>query len=429
MNLFDVDFPAMALVRQNLVSRPLPDPRGEVLARLGELDLSGMIRPGGTAAVCVGSRNIDQLPQVVRACVDCLAGLGLSPFIVPAMGSHGGATPEGQTAVLEGLGVLAACPDVPVRADMGAGKIGRLDNGTPVFAAATALAADHVVVINRVKHHTKFNAPVESGLCKMLAIGLGKAEGAREYHRAAVRHGFGILEEAGLVAAKHCGLLFGLALVEDGTGRLSMVRAAPPDRVAATDRELLREAEAMSPRIPFRDLDVLVVDEIGKDISGIGMDSKVTGRHRDVVGDFDIQPAPRRIFVRSLSPGSGGNANGIGLADVCHSRVARAMDEDRTFVNALVAASLEKAAVPMHFDSDRKCLAACIATCGCESGADARMVRILNTARLSLMLVSKALETEVREDPAFTLESGFATPVFDEEGNLPAFPDRRDDGM
>jgi hypothetical protein len=417
----------MAWVRQRLVSAPLFHVRESVLQELGALavsqDFSRKIRPGQTLAIAAGSRNIHRLGETVAACAEFARGLGLSPFLVPAMGSHGGATPEGQTAVLEKLGVLAAVPDIPVRAGMETREIGRLKDGTPVLFSSEALSADHIAVVARVKRHTKFRAPVESGLCKMCAVGLGKASGARLFHQAAVRLGFGIVEEAALLAVAASPFLFGLALVEDGLGQLSSVRAAAPGGFVRTDKELLALSSAMAARIPFDNLDILVVDEIGKDISGIGMDSNVTGRHRDIAGDFSGPPRPGRIFVRALSPGSQGNANGIGLADVCATRAVAAMDREKTYINSLTAISPEKAAIPMHFDTDRECVAACLATSGVARREEARVVRIRNTASLSLMGVSQALDAEARAQESLFFLTGYAPMEFDEKGGLVAFPD------
>jgi hypothetical protein len=372
--------------------------------------------------VAVGSRGIRHLGTVVEECLQYLKGLGLRPFIVPAMGSHGGATPEGQRRVLEKYGITEARLQVPVEADMSVAEIGRLACGMPIYFAQTARDADYVVPINRVKPHTKFRAPVESGLSKMLTIGLGKAVGAETFHRWAVSRSFGIIEEAAGIVLKRSRILFGLALVEDGYGDLQTVAGVLPQDLIETDKKLLKEAATSMARIPFDGIDILVVDQIGKDISGIGMDSNVTGRHRDIVGDFYTAPHVKRIFVRDLSPASDGNANGIGLADVTTRRLVDAVDRQKTYKNAVTAISPEKAAIPIYYDTDREALAVCAATAGLESLEGARLVRIKNTKTLEVLEVSRALEKEVAADPNLEQVSGWRRMGFDEKGNLVEMP-------
>jgi hypothetical protein len=299
--------------------------------------------------------------------------------------------------------------------------IDRLANGTRIFFSRQALAADHIVVINRVKPHTKFRADIESGLCKMLTIGLGKVDGATEFHRQAVRHGFGIIEDAARLVLDRCPVLFGLALLEDGCGDLSQVKALMPADIPTVEKKLLTIAAHMMGRIPFDDVDILVVDRFGKDISGIGMDSNVTGRHRDLVGDFFTAPHVKRIFVRDLSPGSDGNGNGIGLADVTTRRLVDALDMKRTYRNSVAAISPEKAAIPLTVENDREAIVICAATAGLDSPATVRLVRIRDTKHLEVMEVSEALSEEVRSNPRLKRESPWGPMAFDGDGNLLPF--------
>jgi hypothetical protein len=334
------------------------------------------------------------------------------------MGSHGGGTAAGQLKVLEALGIDETSMGVCVEPDMSVTCIERLPDGTRIFMSRKALEADHLVVVNRVKLHTKFQADIESGLCKMLTIGLGKADGAAEFHRRAVTSGFGIIEAAATVLLARCPVLFGLALLEDGCGNLSRVSALPPRTLVEEEKRLLKEAAAMMARIPFDGLDILVVDRIGKDISGIGMDSNVTGRHRDLVGDFFAAPHAKRIFVRELSPGSGGNANGIGLADVATRRLVDAIDRQKTYKNALTAISPEKAAIPVHFDTDREAITVCAQTAGLEYAGAARLVRIRDTKHLEHLEVSKSLAAEVATDARLEQLTPWSPMAFDAAGNL-----------
>lgn len=417
-NSKNVTYPDMALVKQKLESSGISNLPETVMSVLSDLPVSNMVHPGETVAVAIGSRGINRIDSVALNCLGFLKELGLKPFIVPAMGSHGGGTTEGQVAVLAKLGITESSMGVPVYPDMDVAPVDRLSNGLNIFLSKRALEADHIVVINRVKSHTKFSADIESGICKMLTIGLGKATGAAEYHRCSVEHTFGIIEDAARVILKQCKILFGLSLIEDGYGKLARVEAVLPESLIEREKKLLMKATGMMARIPFDDLDVLIIDFFGKNISGIGMDSNVTGRHRDIVGDFYRTPNAKRIFVRDLSPGSDGNGNGIGLADITTKRLVDALDLKKTYLNAVTAISLEKAAIPMHFDTDRQCLDVCIKTVGLESTEKARIIRIKNTASLELLQVSKTLEQAVISNPSLERITPWEPIRFDQDENL-----------
>ena len=408
----------VALVRQRLYRSTLDDPRKAIQAAFDKIDLHSAVGPGKTVAVAVGSRGIDHIDMVVSLCVQHLRSIGLAPYIVPAMGSHGGATAEGQRAVLAQLGITESTISAPIHASMTVDCVGKLTNGVQLYMAKEATAADYVVLINRIKPHTKFNADIESGLCKMLTIGLGKARGAAEFHRAAVHHSFGIIEDAArkLMAARR--LLYGLALTEDGYGHLAHVEVVLPSDLVSREKQLLMQVKKTMGRIPFDDIELLIIDQMGKDISGIGMDSNVTGRHRDLVGDFHTAPHVKRIFVRDLSPASDGNANGVGLADFTTRRLVERIDFSKTYANAITAISPEKAAVPMQFDTDRDAIAAALQTIAVRQAEQVRLVRISNTAQLDWLYASKAYSAEIESNPAIEQISPFLPLEFDEAGNL-----------
>ncbi|MDY6831200.1 MAG: DUF362 domain-containing protein [Thermodesulfobacteriota bacterium] len=411
-------FPSMALIRQALLRAPIVDLADAVERAIGPYLSARPVKPGARVALAVGSRGILGIDTIMRACVKGLKDRGLEPFIVPAMGSHGGATADGQKKVLAGYGITGAAMGVPVVSDMETVELDRLSCGMPVRVSVTALEADYILPVNRVKPHTKFSGPIESGLAKMLAVGLGKADGAATIHRFAVAHSFGVIEQAAEMILRHCNVLCGLALVEDGCGNVSFIEATGPEKMIQRERQLLKKAYTTMARIPFDSLDILIIDRIGKNISGIGMDSNVTGRHRDITGDFFAAPHVRRIFVRDLTPESAGNANGIGLADFTTSRLVSAMDREKTFANALAAISPEKAAVPPWFDTDREALAACIHTCGCESFDTARIVRIQDTSHIEKMWISKALETDMARIDGLERVTDWAPMAFDADDNL-----------
>jgi hypothetical protein len=411
-------FPEMAMVKQRVYRAAIADIPQAVSSALNAANLSSELKPGHTVAIAVGNRGISGIETVVGQCIEFFRSKEMKPFIVPAMGSHGGATAEGQRLVLEKLGINEGSLDVAIHAEMSVNRVGQLSNGTEIFFSKTALSADHIVVINRVKPHTKFQADIESGLCKMLTIGLGKAAGAAEFHRQAIRNSFSIIEDAARVVLQNCSILCGLALVEDGYGDLSLIEALPPERLVAGEKKLLKEAVFMMGRIPFNDIDILVIDQFGKDLSGIGMDSNITGRHRDIVGDFSMPPHVKRIFVRDLSPGSDGNGNGIGLADVTTRRLVEHLDLKKTYMNAVTAISPEKAAIPIHVDTDREAIDICARTSGLVDPSLARLVRITDTKYLEKVQVSRALKVEVEDNPNLALISPWRPMAFDTEGNL-----------
>jgi hypothetical protein len=413
-----MNYPKMAYITQRLHEQTVGDIASAVEVVLGGIGLEGL-HAGSSVAVAVGSRGICQLSTIVRETIRCLKRGQLKPFIVPAMGSHGGNTPAGQVAALALLGITESAMGVPVQASPDVVEIGRMKAGLPILWDSNAAGADHVVVINRIKPHTKFHGPLGSGVTKMLTIGLGKGHGAALYHRAAIRDSFAVLQEAAKIILKNRPVLFGLAVLEDGYQHVAKIVAIPPNDWFQRESLELEEARAMMPAIPFDPIDILVIDEIGKEISGIGMDSHVTGRHRDIVGDFFTAPHAKRIFVRDLSAASDGNGNGIGLADVTTKRLVDALDLDKTYANAIVAISPEKAALPMHFPTDRQCLDACLQTIGMVEPENVRLVRIKNTLAMDRLWISRALENQIDPEGNVCVVSPWESMAFNEDGNLP----------
>jgi len=406
----------MTFVRQAFKPSGLRNIDSIVRDEISRLPLS--VSPGDTVAVTAGSRGIRHIQTVTRSCIACLSDIGLRPFIVPSMGSHGGATASGQVGILNSLGISEREMGAPIHPEMDVSNVGTLSNGTDVVVSTSALKADHIVVINRVKPHTKFNSDIESGLCKMMTIGLGKAAGAALFHRAAIKHSFTIIKDAAEMILEKCNILFGIALVEDARGNPSHIEAIPPQKIIAREKALLKKAYEQLGRIPFDALDVLIVDQIGKTISGIGMDSNVTGRHRDITGDFSIPPRAKRIFVRDLAKGSDGNANGIGLADFTTKRLVDAIDMKKTYTNALAAVSPEKASIPVYFDTDIEAIDACAKTLGLDSLQNSRIVRIQDTSDLSVFQASRALEAEISQHADLEILSPWHPLEFDEKGHI-----------
>jgi len=419
MNSYDpLSFPSMAMIQQDLFRAPEMDIQRRIWETLQGCIQKKQVTSGESVAVAVGSRGIYHLDRIVKETVCFLLHLGLKPIIVPAMGSHGGGTSESQESLLKSYGISQSSMGVPVVSDMDVKEIGTLDGKARIFFSAVALSCDHIVAINRIKPHTKFRAEIESGICKMLVVGLGKKHGAVEIHNKAVHYSFGIIEEAANFILNNCNILCGVGIVEDGYGKPAHIEAMPPDILINREKTLLQKANQYLARIPFPEIDILIIDHIGKDISGIGMDSNVTGRHRDITGDFQIFPRVKRIFVRDLSPNSDGNGNGIGLADFTTKRLVDALDLKKTYTNSIAAISPEKAAIPIYLESDLLALEACMQTCGAQSADSARIVRIQNTKDLEYIQISKTFEKEATEKNTVHLVTSWQPMQFSADGNL-----------
>ena len=379
--------------------------------------VDGAIRSGDRVCLAVGSRGIDRITDVVRAAVKQVRARGAEVFVVPAMGSHGGATAEGQVEVLASLGIREATIGCEIRSNMATVQIGEIDGRIPVYMDRHARDdADVIIPINRVKPHTDFSGPVESGLLKMIAIGLGKQRGADAFH------GQGFATFAELIPAvaeftlAQMNIPFGLALVENGYARLRRIEAVPSAGMFARERELRDEADRHLARLPLARLDVLIIDQIGKDISGLGMDSNVVGRY--YTGPTGTPPAIQRIVVRDLTEGTEGNAVGIGMADVILRRVADRMDPVKTYMNCITAKTPEGARIAMMVDTDRQALDVAIACCLQVDPAQARVARILDTKHLEWFYASEAVLGDLDGDGSSEVSSPIAPIAFDAEGGF-----------
>ena len=322
-----MDFPNMYRLRQTFDRTVVADIPGTVQAELKKLALEKRVRPGQRIALTGGSRGVANIALILKTVVEHLKSIGARPFIFPPMGSHGGANAEGQTAVLGYYNSTETFTGAPILSSMETVEISRPPDGVPVFIDKNAFEADGIIVINRIKPHTKFKASIESGLMKMMAIGMGKQKGAEYYHKAALQYTFPkIIVDAGREVLKKAPILCGLGLVENGYDETALIAALPPEELEDREKELLTLAKRMMPRLPFNEIDLLIIDEMGKDISGMGIDSNITGRNRDTLGVFSHPVHATRVFVRDLTPSSSGNATGIGLADLTTKRLGDKID-------------------------------------------------------------------------------------------------------
>ena len=390
----------------------IADIAGTVQAELQKSAELAALKPQSRVAIAVGSRGIAELSTLVRATVDWLRRQGLAPFVVPAMGSHGGATAEGQAAVLAKLGIDEASVGAPVRASMATVELGRTKDGIPCRFDAEAAGSDAIVVIARVKSHTSFDRPIESGLSKMLAVGLGKQDGARNVHRLGPAGFTETIPALAGIALTKAPIACGLAVVENAAHELVTIEAVPPAVFAAADERLLQQAKSLLARLPFRQLDALLVEEIGKEISGSGMDYAVTGRT-----DLRGIPNPDHILVNKLAVlrltnATHGNAIGIGLADYMPLEAANAMDLKSMYENAITAAIGEKARLPIVLPTEREVLQALVMTSWALDSETIRYCQIKNTLDLDEVLVSRPLLDELGADaPTEPLR-------FDNEGRM-----------
>ena len=414
-----MNLPHMTLVRQRFQTEPIRDVGQAVQRELRSIDLSSRIKPGQTVAITAGSRGIANIVAVLAATVAELRSIGADPFIVPAMGSHGGATAEGQYKLLAGYGINEMAVGAPIRSDMDVIEVGRSRLGLPVYVDKVACSADHIAVINRVKPHTDFKAPIESGLIKMLTIGLGKQKGAEQYHNAVIEYGYyEILMAHAKVILDQAPISFGLGLVENQLDETQIVKAVWKEQMIEVEEDLQRRSKDLLPRLPFKAIDLLIVDEMGKDISGTCMDQNVIARTVIKVGTAPTEPKIRRIFVRDLTAKSQGMATGIGNADFVTTRLVNKIDRMATYMNCLSACEPEMAAIPPYYDTDREVLERALLTIGLVAPENAKIVHIRNTLALDSMLVSAALFEEVLNNSMLDIVGDPQPLAFGVDGNL-----------
>ncbi len=418
--LRDISLPRMALVRQKFDGTRVAQPERELRARLQAEPAVANLASGARVAVAVGSRGMANLPGLVAVLVEELRAIGARPFIVPAMGSHGGATADGQRAVLAQLGVTEETVGASIVSSLDVALLGHLANGLPVYSDQAAAQADAIVVINRVKPHTAFRGPYESGLMKMIAIGLGKQKGAEACHQLGFRHMAETVPAAARLIIDRLPVLFGVATVENAYDEIARIEVVPAARIEAAEPELLAEARQRMPAIPFAQLDVLVVDWIGKNISGDGMDPNITGRYPTPYAAGG--PAVNKLVALDLTAASEGNANGVGTADFTTRALADKIDFAAMYANGLTSTVCAPTKLATVLESDELALKAAVKTCNILDYRACRLVRIENTLRLDRMWISEALLPDARRTPSVTVCGDPAPFSFDVTGALAKQP-------
>jgi hypothetical protein len=422
----DIALPRMVDVRQKFDATHLGDIPGAIAREFQRPEVRTRIKPGQVIAVGCGSRGVANIATIAKCVIRELQALRARPFVFPAMGSHGAATAEGQRKVLEGYGITEAATGVPVRATMETIVVGRLDDGTPVHMDRYAAEAEGIVVINRIKPHTAFRGATESGITKMLSIGIGKIVGAATYHTQGMDTFPELLPKVRDVNLASRNVALGVAVVENAHDQTAQIEVIPGDQIAAREPALQELAKRQMPQLYFDDIDVLVIDEMGKNISGAGFDPNITGRNRRAV-KWNFGPRVKKIVVLGLTPETGGNATGMGGADVITMRLFREIDIPSTYANIITSMNLDGGAIPIVMNTDRDAVALAVKTVVRVKPENCRIVRIPNTLHLSRIQVSEPMLAEVRARPdRFQIASPGAPFEFDADGRLsplgPAHP-------
>lgn len=392
-------FPTMFRVRQHFESPRVEDIEGETTSELASLQLEKRIKPGESVAITVGSRGIMNIDRITKAIVDHMKQLGAKPFIVPAMGSHGGGTAEGQQKIVEGYGITEAFVGCPIRATMDTVTICETEEGFPVHFDRYAYEADHVVVSGRVKPHTNFVGDIESGLMKMMLIGLGKHAGAKIYHRAILDYSFGqIVRSVANRVLEQCGIVAGVGIVENAYDQTAKIKAVAPEEFELREKELLKQAKQWMPRLPFDRVGLLILDQIGKNISGSGLDTNIVGRkfsdHKAAEDEF---PKVSRIMIRDLTDETKGNAAGLGIAEFCSRRVVEKTNMHITKINCLTGGHPSGAMIPVNYDTEREVLESALSTVGLAEPQDTKILWIRNTLHLAEVECSLPYLDEARQ--------------------------------
>ena len=421
-----MEFPPVARVRQDFPRPRVDDVPGTVQALIASSRLRERVPPGGSVAIGVGSRGVADIATIARAAVEAIAALGFRPFLVAAMGSHGGATPDGQRAILAGYGITPEAMGTEVRTDMDTVPVGTSPIGLPIPFDRNAYEADGIVLLNRVKPHTDFSGRYESGLVKMLAVGLGKREGANRLHTLGVRGLRDMLPQVAATLIEETRFALGLAILENAHDEPAEIVAVEREDLLAVEPGLLDRARGLMGRLPFDQIDVLVIGELGKNYSGSGIDPNVTGRL--LVETLPDLPSPvvTRMAVLDASEETQGNLVGIGFADLTTERMVARLDPESFRINTLTSRCLERSRIPITLPTDRDVVREAVATCWQDTADKARVVLIPNTRELTTLWVSRAMADEVDSHPRLALESDFGPLPFRENGTLDQegmFPD------
>ena len=412
------DLPKMFKVRQTF-PRPRIEPEdipGIIRGYLSEESFAAKVRPGMRIAITAGSRGIANVALVTKTIADYVKSRGAEPFVVPAMGSHGGATAEGQKDVLESYGITESYLGCPILSSMEVKKIGVNEEGMDVFIDKYAAEADGIIVSCRIKPHIAFRGPYESGIMKMMAIGLGKQHGAEVCHEAGFKNMAKYVPMFGKAIIENAPVLFAVAVIENAFDETCKIAAVQAEDIVEKEPPLLKEAFTYMPKILVDSCDVLVVDQIGKNFSGDGMDPNITGTFCTPYASGGINA--QRVCVLDLSPETHGNGIGLGYSSATTKRVFNQLDLASMYPNAITCTVLGGVRIPIVMESDKEAIQVCVRTCNEIDKKNPRIVRIPNSLHLEHIMLSEAYYDEVRNHPGITIESEPEYLPFDEDGNL-----------
>jgi hypothetical protein len=413
------NLPKIFKIRQKIEGPHLENIGKRVDELLDQFELSKKVKKGERIGLTAGSRGIKDNLKVLKAIVSHLKDLGAAPFLVPCMGSHGGATAEGQLEMLESLGITEMSIGAPILSSTEVQEIGQTKFGTPVLVDKNLCGADKIIVVNRIKPHTDFEGEIESGLVKMMVIGMAKPKGALMVHRMTIKHGFAtILAEVAPILLKRLPIFFGIGIIENPYDETAFIELVRPEELIEKEKSLLRKAKELVPFLPFREIDVLIVDEMGKNISGVGMDTNVIGRNLFIGGTKSNKPKITRIFVRDLTEVSHGNATGIGMADYTTKRLVDKIDYPATRINSTTGMSPENGRVPIFYETDREALSIAHLNSGVFDPQDLRILWIKNTLELEYLYASQAFLEEVKSNRRLKILSEPFDFPFNSDGNL-----------
>ena len=425
MDILDaVDFPPMVRLRQKFSRQRITDVETTVIAKIRALAPDLLIQPGHSVALACPSRGLASYVEIVKGVVAGLKELKLKPFIIPAMGSHGAATASGQEKVLQNLGITEAAVGAPIRSSMEVVRVGEIFDGVPVNIDRLAFEADHIVPINRIKEHNGFEADIQSGLMKIMVVGLGKTEGAKRYHQAMVSYGYhNVILEGARTVLSNSNILFGVGTIDNAYHQLADVGVFKKEEIEVREKSFLAKYREIKASLPFEFAHVLMIEEIGKEISGRGFDTKVVGRIGSNLSPDPEKPDIKRIMISDLTDLTQGNATGLGPADVITRRLYDKIDHKTTTINYVVGAQLEIAKTPMIMENDRDALRVCMMTVGLIPHADQKIIRIKNTQYLDEVDISETYLPELSGRNDLEIITPARPLKFDSNGYLSKFLD------
>jgi hypothetical protein len=417
---WNMNYPKMYQIRQVFEAPKVTHMEEALSGELESIQIGSRIKRGSRVAITAGSRGVANIDGILRHLVHILKEYAAKPFLIPAMGSHGGGTAEGQLEILKSFNITEESMGAPVISSMEVVEIGTSSFGFPVLVDKHAAEADGIIVVNRIKPHTEFEGPIESGLMKMMAIGMGKHRGCLEVHKQTINYGYrDVISEIGRVILEKLPILFGVGIVENFYDETAFIRAVLPSRFFEEEEKLLVEAKRLMARLPFDKMDVLIVDEMGKNISGTGMDSNVIGRILFIGAKEPENPKITRIVVLDLAEESHGNAVGIGMGDYTTERLVSKIDRVATATNAITAMTPEQGRIPIALNTDREAVEAALTTIGAVDPEASRVVHIKNTLDMAELNVSEALLEEIKGREGLELVKELGPLAFDNKGNLP----------